>query len=315
MITKESLIEAKESVNIAILKLKQTYSNSSSSKKVFFIVEGKDDIPFYGSKSTDFIPNDWKLQIIDAKNRNKVIEAHDNIDWSIYNKKLVYFFVDKDLSDYTQEYTPKDSNIYITNKYAIENDLCTFDTLLKTLKYYYSLNDMDDADEKIINQLYDNWLNAFSCFAESIMAQILYWKLNKIDSNYSNFRIQGLFEIRNDSLIISPPFSSEDDTLKELCRQSGIAYSIIDISEYKELLNSKHTFIEYVRGKYILAFWIKSLIYISKNSESILPSKKKSKDTIGVGYENAISKLCGIMKLPETLYEFFTYIHKTLIEF
>jgi len=64
-----------------------------------------------------------------------------------------------------------------------------------------------------------------------------------------------------------------------------------------------------------LVFFVKVLMYIAKNTEELLPSKKKSKDTIGIGYENAISKLCGIMKTPVSLREFYNQINRELISF
>ena len=51
MITKESLIAERESVNEAVLKIKQKYSKSTTEKNIFIIVEGKDDITFYGMKA------------------------------------------------------------------------------------------------------------------------------------------------------------------------------------------------------------------------------------------------------------------------
>lgn len=69
MVTKDSLNKAKETVNLASLKLKQSYTSSPSSRKVFFIIEGKDDIPFYGTKVEEYLPDGWIPQIIPAGNR------------------------------------------------------------------------------------------------------------------------------------------------------------------------------------------------------------------------------------------------------
>lgn len=312
MNTKERLKEAQESVNIALLKLKQSYSNSSTSKKVFFIVEGKDDIPFYGTKADEYVPDDWKLIIIPANNRKNVLDVYDRVDWSSYNKKRIYFFVDRDLSDYTGEYTPEDTNIYITKKYSIENDLCTFDTLVKAVKYYYGLNDIDEPDENAIECFYNNCWSIFSTMLEPIMAQILYWKYNGVESNYANFKIQNIFEINDNTLQRKNVFLSDENVISELCRQSNINYIEIDLSKYKEILKSINSSENYIRGKYILVFFVKVLVYISQNSEVLLPSKKKAKDTIGIGYENAISKLCGIMKLPDSLRKFYIDINNEL---
>ena len=102
MITKESLQKAKDSVNEAMLKIKQSYSASPTSKRVFFVVEGKDDIPYYATKADIYIPEDWKLTIVHAQNRKKAVEAYRHLDWACYKKSRILFFIDRDLSDYTE---------------------------------------------------------------------------------------------------------------------------------------------------------------------------------------------------------------------
>ena len=304
MTTKESLVAAKESVNPTLLKIKQVYSNSPDCHRMYIIVEGKDDVPFYGTKASEYISSNWKTSIIPAGNRNKAVEVYRNLDWSVYDKHKVIFFIDRDLSDYTSEDTPDDINVYVTDKYSIENDLCTLDTFIKTIKYYYGLNDIDDKDENAIEELYNACLTSFNSLAETIMAQILYWKQHHIDSRYSNFKIQKMFEIANNSLSRNQDFASDESLVMELSRQSGVTYTEFDIVAHIDLLSSKHSVAEYIRGKYMLVFFVKMLKYIHQNSESVLPSKKKAIDTIGVGYENALLKLCGIMTSPESLRTF-----------
>lgn len=313
VITKESLIRAQESTNEALLKVKQKYSNSPSDTKIFFIVEGKDDVPFYGTKAEEYLPDGWTTVIIEAKNRKKVIATYENLDWSIYAKEKILFFVDRDLSDYTNEETPNDSNVYVTSKYAIENELCSFDTYIKTIRYYFNMADLDEDDEEELRSFFFGCWLEFVKIAEPIMAQILFWKINEIKSNYSNFKMQHIFSIADGTLRVNPAYHTEDDVLKELFIQSGVTYSHEDLLVYKELLNAKHTPDEYIRGKFVLTFFAKILMYTSKNSEVILSSKKKAKDLLGIGYESVVLKLCGIMKRPESLAEFFDNMKTRLV--
>lgn len=92
MITKESLQKAKESVNEAVLKIKQSYSASPTSKRVFFVVEGKDDIPYYAIKADDYIPEGWKLTIVPAQNRKKQLRLTDTWIGPV-TKKVGYYFL------------------------------------------------------------------------------------------------------------------------------------------------------------------------------------------------------------------------------
>lgn len=313
MITKESLQLAQASINEGLLRVRQSYSASPASKKIFFIVEGKDDVPFYGTKADGYIPSGWKLVIIPAKNRKKVVEVYNSLDWSHYSKNKIMFFIDQDLSDYTKEDTPQDTNVYVTDKYAIENDLCTADTYLKALKYYYDLVDIDEKDEDCLQKFFTESCEKFVTMSTPVMAQILHWKLNRIKANYANFKAQNIFEINNKSFQLVETYQSEHSILLELCKQSGVPYSPIDILEYINLLNEKHTPEEYIRGKYILAFFVKILNFTTKNSSNILPSSRKSKDNLGLGYENALSKLCGIMKSPESLDKFLVRMKSQLL--
>ncbi len=204
--------------------------------------------------------------------------------------------------------------MYVTQKYAIENELCTYDTFIKALKYYYGLNDIEDADERTIEYLYSMWWSSFSELAEPIMAQILYWKSNQINSNYANFKIQNVFEIRGGILQRDGTMSSDEDIIKELYKQSGITYCVTDTSAYRALLSAKHTPAEYIRGKYVLAFFIKSLLHISNNAATVLPSQKASRPSISLGYEDAVPKLCGIMRIPESLRIFFESMKNSLLQ-
>lgn len=260
MITKESLQQAQATVNEAILKIKKSYSCSPTAKKVFFVVEGKDDIAYYGTKADEYIPFGWSITIVPAHNRKKVVDTYRALDWTTYSKKNILFFIDRDLSDYTNEDTPNDSNVYITNKYSIENEVCTVDTYIKALKYHCDMVDIDETDEKNLRTFYLSCWTEFVKISDPIMAQILFWKMSGIKSNYSNFKIQAIFEIKNESLQLNAQYGTQNDILQALFRQSGVTYTQIDISPYIDLLNAKHTPEEYIRGKFVLTFFVKTLI-------------------------------------------------------
>lgn len=315
MITKESLQQAQSAINEAKLKIKQLYSASPTTKKIFLVVEGKDDITYYGTRANEYIPEGWSVSIIPARNRKMVVDTYRSLDWTKYSKKTILFFVDRDLSDYTGEDTPVDSNVYITSNYSIENELCTIDTYLKALKYYCDMVDIDEKDEEYLKLFYLSSWTEFAKIADPIMAHILYWKMNGIKSNYSNYKIQGVFEIKNETLQVNPQYAAPNAISQELFRQSGVTYTHLDISPYIALLKAKHSPEEYIRGKFVLAFFVKILIYTIHNSANIIPSKKKAKDTLGLGYENAILRLCGIMSSPDSLVAFFEKMKEDLLRY
>lgn len=313
-ITKESLQKDRSTVTVKVmlLKIKQVYSNSLASKKVIFVVEGKDDIPYYATKANDYIPDGWKIEIVPATNRDKVIAIYRQLDWSIFSREKIKFFIDRDLTDYTDEDTPEDTNVYITSKYAIENELCTEDTYIKALKYYYDLNDIDEIDEKKLIEFFESSWTEFTKIMRPIMAQILYWKINHIQSNYRNYKAQKTFEFKDGILSQSKSYRNRTILLRDLSVQSGIEYIEMDLSQFERILGGKHTPDEYIRGKYVLCFFAKILTYTCCHSALILPSKKQAKDSIGLGYENVVLKLCGIMSPPKTLVAFFENMKESI---
>ena len=88
MITKETLLQAKASVNEATFRIMQSYSNSPTSKTLYYVVEGKDDVTYYGTKADLYVPEGWRLLVIPAGNRKKVIQTYRSLDWGTFSKKL-----------------------------------------------------------------------------------------------------------------------------------------------------------------------------------------------------------------------------------
>ena len=139
-----------------------------------------------------------------------------------------------------------------------------------------------------------------------IMGLILYWKINGISANYANVNCNNLFMISDSDNKISAKYEDQRSLLQYICQLSGVPYdSSINIEEYVEKLNEKNTPGNYIRGKYILSFFACILNYVARNSEKVLTSKKSAKMSISVGARDAISKLCALMPVPQTLQEFF----------
>lgn len=307
MITKESLIEEREQVNDTVLKIKQKYSKSPSSKILYIIVEGKDDIAYYGIKAENYKLPDWKVQIIPAGNRNKVVNTYKQLNWNNYSKSRIFFIVDRDLSDYTGEETPIDQNIYITDHYSIENDVCTESTFIKILKYFANLNEMDSTDETELSQFYRDLEKQFYDIVTPVMALILYWKRSGIKANYANINFNNMFEFDNSNIKLHSNFNDLSDALQYVHLQSNVLYDdSIDLEKYEQDLLQLNTPIHFVRGKYLTCFFSSIINYAAQNSQVILSSKKESKLSLTIGSKNVISSLCGYMDIPMSLHNFLT---------
>lgn len=305
MITKESLIADRESVNEAVLKIKQKYSKSPTDKTIFIIVEGKDDVTFYGMKAENYKHNDARIQVIPAGNRKKVVNAYRKLDWNTFSKSRVLFIVDRDLSDYTKEDTPADDNIYVTDNYAIENDVCTPTTYIRVLKYLAQLNDIDDADETELLTFYSNSEKQFFNIATPIMALILYWKLNGVNALYANVNFGNIFQFKDNNLILNPTFEEYNDVIKFVCDKSKVTYEpSIDLSYYENLLKNGYQPIHFIRGKYLSCFFSSIINHTVEKSQEILSSKKTCKLSLPVGNKDLVVKLSGYINIPSSLHVF-----------
>lgn len=306
MITKESLIAERESVNQAVLKIKQQYSNSPTTKKIILVVEGKDDVPFYGMRAENYKDQGCTICVISAGNRSKVVETYKKLDWRIYSKSKVFFVIDRDLSDYTGEDTPADDNVYVTDNYSIENDICTRTNYIRVIKYLAQLNDIDEVDEAELLSFYDDTERQFYSIAIPIMSLILYWKLNGIKANYANINFNNIFQLNNHSIKIKPTFNSFEEVQKYVSEKSQITYDdSIDLEPYKATLQETHKPIHFIRGKYLSCFFSTILNYTVEHSKEILSSKKEGKLSMTIGNKDLIVKLSGYIEVPNSLHLFF----------
>lgn len=244
--------------------------------------------------------------VISAGNRSKVVETYKKLDWRIYSKSKVFFVIDRDLSDYTGEDTPADDNVYVTDNYSIENDICTRTNYIRVIKYLAQLNDIDEVDEAELLSFYDDTERQFYSIAIPIMSLILYWKLNGIKANYANINFNNIFQLNNHSIKIKPTFNSFEEVQKYVSEKSQITYDdSIDLEPYKATLQETHKPIHFIRGKYLSCFFSTILNYTVEHSKEILSSKKEGKLSMTIGNKDLIVKLSGYIEVPNSLHLFF----------
>ena len=95
---------------------------------VYGFVEGKDDPSFYRGAIEHMLPKEWTVDLWSVGNKDKVIQLYADFDWVRFPKNRVVFFIDRDLSEFLKETLPVQNNVYITDKYSIENDIVSRDT-------------------------------------------------------------------------------------------------------------------------------------------------------------------------------------------
>lgn len=298
MITKEQLVRDREQANVAFLKLKQKYKLHD--RKAFFIVEGKDDFAYYTCISLRYC----KLansEIICANNRANVLRTYDSTDWSVFSKDRVFFFVDRDLSDITGEYTPTSQNVYVTDEYSIENSLFNEELFFTTLRVFCGLNDLTDEETEILSHLFHTARHAHAQVFIPIMSWILCWRMKDVPCNLNNlnsgefFRIsQGVFELKDE-------YRANGSIELVIHTSCGVQYIPQDITPFSEKINNHGGISKCIRGKYVRAFFVKFLNSIIESLPVLLPGRSKPKAIITFGQGNILQLLCGYMITPNSL--------------
>ena len=305
MVTKESLVKDREEANVALLKLKQKYR--SYANDVCLVVEGKDDIAYYTCILVRY-PQFSKAEIIPASNRKKVVDTYKSVDWNVYSRQRVLFFVDRDLSDITGEETPVATNVYVTDDYSIENSLFTEDLFFVILRIFFGIEELSPDEVERLSKIYSDAKNEFGRIFMPIMSWVLHWRTNGISCNLNNLNSGDFYRVSAGVLEIKDEFKDPGNLAIEIHTQCGVPYSEYDLSDYKKSICDHVGIQRNIRGKYVRSFFVKLLKSVALSIETIFPERKKAKAIVEIGPGNALQLLCGYMKTPESLHSFLMQI-------
>lgn len=298
MITKDSLVQDREQANVVLLELKQKYNPSS--KDVYVVVEGKDDIAYYTCIFARY-PKFSNAIIIPANNRKNVVKAFELTNWNIYSDKRVFFFIDRDLSEFTGENTPVASNVYVTDEYSIENSLFNENLFFITLKIFFGVDNLKAEEIGVLSELYHEASKQFEEIFLPIMSWILYWRTNGFSCNLNNLNSGSFYRVTQGVVSLKSEFQCPNAVENEIHSQCGIIYVPQDMSAYTRKICEYGGIKKYIRGKYVRCFFVKFLHSIVDTIVSLFPEQKKPKAIVQIGYGNALQLLCGYMKTPQTL--------------
>src|SRR5271156_5034908 len=151
---------------------------SKHNKVVYGFVEGKEDPSFYRGYIDLILPDDWKVELWPAGNKDHVYQVHKLIDWRRFAKKRICFFVDRDLSAILPEKIKTDTNIYVTSGYSIENYVVKKDVFKRILTELFEFSRADHSELDRLEVLFEVELEKFCRHLIPIMAWIVWWKRN-----------------------------------------------------------------------------------------------------------------------------------------
>ncbi len=283
---------------------------------VYGFVEGKDDLSFYRGKINDRLPEQWKVNLLVARNRNNVIALYKGFDWTRYPKKQIAFFIDRDLSYFLNESLPDDINVYITDNYSIENDFVDRETCSRAMTEVCCLSSLEDDSLDKILDLFDEQLLVFRDNMVTLMAWCICWIRKRENANLDDIDMKGIFAI-NEGRIQMLPFPNERfSTIEEyIHNKSKVSYATcVDITEIEKEFKEQDRHLKFVRGKYVLWFFVKFVLSvynnISKFSKELTSPPKMH---VNLNETNAVILVAPMSRILESLRGFIEQTYITYI--
>ena len=273
---------------------------------VYGVVEGKDDPIFYQGLVEQFLPADWNVQLIRSGNRVNVINTFHSFDWARFSKERICFFIDRDLSLFQAEKDPDSPNIYITEKYSIENEAANFGTVNRLMHDILNICDISASESKVMSARFQENLVKFSDWFAPIMAQIILWKRQGLRPSLDNIVPKDIFRFHEGHIELQSDFLSLDARIKYAARKTGCVSSHLhEIEAALDEFRAKGGCQKFIRGKYILWFVVESTLEFHRKISSFSGAyKDPPKVKLTMGHANAMALVGTRVRCPETLAAF-----------
>lgn len=279
---------------------------SKTKKVVYGFVEGKEDFCFYRGFVEHFIPGDWEIELWPAGNRDQVLQIHRDIDWRRFPKKRVGFFIDRDLSDLLPEKLPSDINIYVTDKYSIENSVANRGTCRRILTEVFGFSNVNHQEMDQVCDQFEKELEKFFVTMIPTMAHILYWRRSVSKANLNDINIGKMFSVKGGFLVIKRTLAAKTARTKYIHKSAGVAFdSTTNVSNELKDFGKVFAYRNFVRGKYIMWFLIefcRSIHQAASSSFTACAGPPKMK--VSISAANAVTIIGNRARVPKSLRAF-----------
>lgn len=269
---------------------------------VYGFVEGKDDPSFYRGLIENNLPDGWNVKLIRSGSKDNVFEVFNKIDWSRFPKRRICFFVDRDLSEFLGE-TLSGENIYVTDNYSIENEVVTFHIMERFLEEIFNVIDLNPTELDLVRNMFETNLKVFREAMAPVMVQILLWRRANVKVILNKIEPKEFFVFKQGRIELNPRFASPDDRIQHAASCIGaLRATDEEIAATDVEFRSKEGLKKYIRGKYILWFFVQCGKEIHKAIPSLCPRYKVAPKTrIGLGVGNAIVVTANWVRCPISL--------------
>lgn len=294
------LKQAAKSDNSVYIRLLQQYKKEEKSLHLFY--EGKDDPSFYTNFVHKYVSKETPIYFYNCKNKNAAINNSKKIDWRVYKKYRVLFFVDKDHSDFVGEIIPSSSNFFITKYYSVENYLVTSTMFKRIIRDFMGLD-----DDKFINPILRDFKIQHKVFSKEMIllsSYIIYHRELKSELQLNNVKLSDLFAYSSTNIRKNPKPKGKKiqqylDTKNKICSPANSWKPIKELYKRLTLITNPKF---YIRGKYEMWFLIS---YLNNLMCELNKDKKKGdpkyKLNTSISISNSIALLGPRLRIPSDI--------------
>lgn len=287
-------------------------SYKENSKVVYGFVEGVEDPCFYRGFIDNKLPEEWKVQLWAAGNQKKVLQIYSKFDWRRFKKIRIAFFIDRDLFNFIPHELPSDTNIYTTDKYSIENDIVCKNTCERVLTELCGFSNLPHNELETILELFEEQLDCFQQMMIPIMACIIKWRKDGNKACLDNIEMKDIFSFSSGKIQIKKLSESQTEYIHKKCNIPLASNN--DLSQIEKEFKSNNHNKKFVRGKYLLWFFVSFCISIKNDWEKLNLTLKKPRRNVPFSFSNAIQHIGPRAKIPASLNIFLenTYVKYAL---
>ncbi|NNV55027.1 DUF4435 domain-containing protein [Limnovirga soli] len=290
----EALKQKAQTSNLAYIKLLQKYRFDTND--LHYIFEGFDDQSFYFNYLQGLTKN-YITHISLGKKQS--LEIYNKIDWSIYDKRRIIIFIDRDYCRILGEPIPEDDNIYETTYYSIENYISNPEVLKRLIREILHFH-----EEVQVNQIvtkYEKELELFIKQIRPILAWVLTVRSHKLKANLNMIDLSKLFQINSDLTFLYLKI----DKIAYLENVTHVKTPIVHLSGLKHwynVMDATPTYKLYLRGKFeawfLITFFNRLNGYLLKNYNH------NSKVKTNINHSNALEIIGPRTSIPERFEKF-----------
>jgi hypothetical protein len=281
---------------------------SKTKNVVYGFVEGKEDSCVYSGFINSFLPDDWKVELWPAGNRDRVLSIHNKIDWRYFPKERICFFIDRDLSDLIPQKLREDRNIYVTDKYSIENDIVNRETCQRVLTEVFGFSDVSHDEMDNVCDKFEIELENFFLAMKKTMAQILSWRRTPINANLKNINISKMVAVDKGVVVFDNSDAANIDRNTYIHKSAGVTLDpTSDISAEESEFAKASVYRKFVRGKYVLWFFVEFCKSVHKAASQFFSACSNSpKMKVVISASNAVTVIGKSTRIPKSLRNFLT---------